>query len=149
MGKNTFGDGTQCYVMAPAVVADTAAHSCIVTALEKLDYFGAILLAGGGAGTLDGAWKVEFSDDYSGPAAGSSADGQPPNASTATWVDVTASAIWVDAIAAVAHASAATTKQYVQPKYPVGARAVRFTFTGTTGSAIVSVIFYAKSLSGS
>lgn len=147
MRKGTYGEGTQCYVMAPAVVADTAAHSCIVSALNELDHFGAILLAGGGAATLDGAWKIEFSNDYVGPAAASSPEGQPPNAATATWVDVTASAIWTDAIAAVAHASAATTKQYVQPKYPVGARAVRFTFTGTTGSAIVGVIFFGKSWS--
>lgn len=145
MNKQTYGKGTSCYVMPLATVADTAAHVSTVVDLSGVDTFVAQLIAGGGAATLDGAWKVEISNDYTPGQAGGAADGQRDT--TATWTTITASALWVDAVAAVAHGTAASTNQFLAPKYALGARAIRFTFTGTTGSATVGVIFFAKSWS--
>lgn len=146
MGKAIYGLGNECVLFAPVTVADTAAHIATIIDLRNKDVVALVLLAAGGAATLDGAWKIEVSNDYNRPQAGGAADGQA--STTATWVDITASALWVDAIAAVAHGTASSTKQYVQPKYPVGARDMRITFTGSAGSATVAVYGFLKSLGG-
>lgn len=146
MNKVTYGEGQNSYIFGPVTVADVAAHVSTVFSLADLDNLSLILLAAGGAATLDGAWKFEVSNDYVPAASGGAVSGQAQNAAP-TWVDVTASAMWVDAIVAVAHGTAASTKQAIQPKYPIGFRHGRVTFTGTTGSATVAAILFAKSWS--
>lgn len=146
MSKQTYGNSGDAYIITAATVANTTPVVSTIVDLRRFDCFGLVLSAGGGAATLDGAWKIEMSNDFT-PAATNASYGQAPNAATAIWVDVTASAMWVDAIAAVAHATASSTKQAIQPKYGVGFRSMRVTFTGTTGSATVSASIFAKSWS--
>ncbi len=91
--------------------------------------------------TVDGTWKIEVSNDLSG--AGNSAAGQAPT--TGTWTDVTSGFKQLDdstAIATVAHGTAATKNQYVQPASgaPLSARAVRVTFTPTGGKGSAKVL---------
>jgi hypothetical protein len=142
MSKQTYGNGQDAYLFGPVTVANTVARTVYLD-LRRFDVVGLQLQAGGGAATLDGAWTISVSNDYT-PTQTGAAYGQATN--TGTWTDITASALWVDAIAAVAHATASSTNQYMQPKYPIGARHMRIVFTGTTGSATVSIIVFAKSL---
>ncbi len=144
MPKQTYGNSADCYVLPLATVADTAAHVSGVIDLRRYDEIALQLIAGGGAATLDGAWKIEVSNDFMANAT-ASPYGQAPNAATAHWTDITAQTIWSATIAAVAHGTASSTNQYVQAL--IGARAMRITFTGTTGSATVGAILYAKSWS--
>ncbi len=127
---STIGQGIACYVLDIASVANTVARVSTVTWLQHARICSYVLSAGG---TLDGAWTIEVSNDYSG--AGGSAMGQAPTAGT--WIDVTTGFKKLDgtALAAVVH-STASANQYVQAA-PVGARAVRVTFTATTGTGAV------------
>ncbi len=145
MNKQTYGKGNECFLYPPTTVANTVARVSTELDLSGLDNPSFQLIAGGGLATLDGAWKIEVSNDFERTVAGNLPFGQIP--ATAHWTDITASAIWVDAIAAVTHGGGVTTNQYIQPKYGIGARYLRVTFTGTTGSATVAVIVYAKSWS--
>jgi hypothetical protein len=146
MANQTYGNGNDCYVLPLATVADTAAHVSGVIDCRRWEVIGLQLIAAGGTGTLDGAWKIEVSNDFMANAT-AAPYGQAPNAATAHWTDITASKIWVDAVAAVAHGTASTTNQYIQPTTGIGWRAMRVTFTGTTGSATVGAILFAKSWS--
>lgn len=147
MNKTTYGQGNEYQLAALRTVADTTPVVSTVLDLADKDNLGLQLIAdgGGGAGGIDGAWKIEVSNNYA-PGGTGSPSGQVP--STARWIDITASALWVDAVAAVAHGTAATRNQYVQPKYPVGARSLRVTFTASTGTGSVGVFAFAKSFSG-
>lgn len=127
---STLGQGIACYVLNIASVADTSAHVSTITWLQHARIVSYQLVANG---TLDGAWKIEVSNDYSG--AGGSAMGQAPN--TGTWTDITSA--FSPAIAAVAHGTAATQNQYIQCN-PLGARAIRATFTGSAGTGAVQAI---------
>lgn len=131
---STLGQGSSCYVLNLASVSDTAAHVSTVTFLQHARIVSYILVANG---TLDGAWKVEGCNDYSG--AGGSADMQPPTAGT--WVDITSGfkTLGGAALAAVVHGTAATQAQAVQ-SWPVGFRVIRVTFTATTGTGAVQAI---------
>lgn len=113
-------------------ISDTAAH---VSALESLlgrRIVGLQLVTGG---TLDGAWKVEVSNDYAGDK--DSSMGQNVNAGN--WTDVTAGFKKLDgtALAAVAHGTPATQNQFVQCA-PIGAKQIRVTFTGSGGAGVAT-----------
>ena len=127
MANQTYGNGNDCYVLPLATVADTAAHVSGVSSVKHQEVIGLQLIAGGGLSTLDGAWKIEVSNDFMADATARHY-GQAPNASTAHWTDITASKIWVDAVAAVAHGTASSTSQYIQPTTGIGWRAMRVTF---------------------
>jgi hypothetical protein len=126
---STLGQGATCYVLNQTVSNTTPVVSS-VTFLQHARILSYQLIANS---SLDGSWKIEVSNDYSG--AGGGADGQPPNAGT--WTDITSA--FSPSIATVAHGTAATQNQYVQCN-PLGARCVRVTFTATAGSGTVQAI---------
>ncbi len=64
MSKQTYGDGKDCYIMPLATVADTTPVVSTILDLRRFDMVGLQLIASGGAATLDGAWKVEVSNDF-------------------------------------------------------------------------------------
>lgn len=84
---------------------------------------------------LDGAWKIEVSNDFARDADVSMGNLKRPG----KWVDCTAQFKQPDgtAIAAVAHGTAASRLQYVQAA-PVGGRVYRVTFTPSAGAGPVS-----------
>lgn len=85
-------------------------------------------------GTLDGAWTIEVSNNYS-PEGGTF--GQAPTEGTETWTDITTA--FSPTIAAVDHTSSATRNQFVQAA-PMAGRVLRCTFKATTGSGKVKVL---------
>lgn len=113
-------------------VSDTAAHVSTLTWLGGRRIVSLQLVTGG---TLDGAWKVEVSNDYA--ADKDVTMGQNVNAGN--WTDVTAGFKKLDgtALAAVAHATAATQNQFVQCA-PIGGKQLRVTFTGSAGTGPVT-----------
>lgn len=130
---SVIGQGQACYVINETV-ADTDPRVSKVSILDHSRIVSYVLVANG---TLDGAWLIEGCNDYS--AAGGSAWGQPPT--VGTWINITALFKRADgtAIAAVAHGTAATQTQGAQAA-PVGYRAVRATFTASTGTGTVQAI---------
>lgn len=138
MRKYTYGDGSDAVILNIASVADTNPHVSTVVGLGQFDLAGLQLITGG---TLDGAWKIEVSNDWT-PGATAANEGQPNNAS-AHWTDITTA--FAPAIAAVAHGTAATQNQAVQAT--LGFRHMRVTFTGSAGTGAVLVILFLKSWS--
>lgn len=127
------GQGTTCYLL-DATVSDTAAHvGRVVNLAQHHAHIASFVLVANG--TLDGAWLIEGSNDY----ASGGEQGQP--ATAGTWVDITAlfKQASGSAIAAVAHGTPATQKQFAQAA-PLGCRAVRVTFTGSAGTGAVQII---------
>jgi hypothetical protein len=88
------------------------------------------------AATLDGTWLIEASNDFARDADVSMGNLKRPG----KWFDVTAAFKRPDgtAVAAVAHGTAATRKQFATWA-PASARAVRVTFTPSAGAGPVSV----------
>ena len=88
---------------------------------------------------LDGAWKIEVSNNYN----ATEEYAQTPNAGT--WHDVTAAFVTAAgaAIAAVAHGTAATYAQYVQcgvaAWHSFAGRHLRVTFTPSAGTGTAEV----------
>ena len=112
--------------------------------MADFDVLALILGAGpGSGGNLDGAWKIEASNDYEATVAGSLPYGQVPP--TATWVDITAATIWSTAIASVAHGTTASQRQATQAQF--GWRWARVTFTPSAGASTVFCYALAKSWS--
>ncbi len=96
------------------------------------------LTAGGGLyiippGTLVGSWLIEASDDWVGP--GQAAIWDMPTWGTEHWNDITAAFTGPGgtAVAAVVAAPSATRSQFVTA-VGLTARAIRVTFTGTSGT---------------
>lgn len=113
-------------------VNDTAAHVSIIRQLLGVRILSLQLVAGG---TLDGAWKVEISNDY----ALDKDVSMGQNVNAGTWTDVTAGFKKLDgtAIGAVVHATA-TANQFVQCA-PLGGKFYRVTFTASAGTGQVTV----------
>jgi hypothetical protein len=85
-------------------------------------------------GTVDGAWKIEVSNDFALDAHVSMGNVPTPG----LWTDVTVGFKKLDgtALAAVVHGTPATQNQFVQCA-PIGARVVRVTFTPSAGAGNV------------
>lgn len=129
---STLGQGQRCYLLSTTGTTGTTPVVSKNEGLAGARIVSFVLVANG---TLDGAWKVEVSNDVTGPGTGITELGQP--ATAGVWVDITAA--FVPAIVAVAHGTVATQTQYIQCN-PLGARAVRVTFTPTAGTGNVQVI---------
>jgi hypothetical protein len=84
--------------------------------------------------TVSGAWKVEVSNDFVPSGSNISQYGESQNAGT--WSDVTA--LVSPAIATVVSGTAATENQYRLMQ--LRCRAMRFTFTPSSGTGTVKVI---------
>lgn len=136
-----YGNGQECYAAGPAglAISDTAAHVLgkQPTDMRHMDKIGGQFVTDVGVTpAVDGAWKVEVSNDF--VPDGSSSYGA--SSAAGTWTDVTA--LFLPALVAVAHGTAATRNQFSQAE--VRCRAVRFTFTATAGTGNANVIINAK-----
>lgn len=114
-------------------ISDTAAHVSSLIWLGGRRIVSFQLVTGG---TLDGAWKVEVSNDY----AADKDVSMGQNVNAGAWTDVTAGFKKLDgtALAAVAHGTAATQNQFVQCA-PIGGKWARVTFTGSLGVGTATV----------
>lgn len=127
------GTGTP-YVIQPQTSVGTTPIVSVETQLggRRIVSFG---LIADNAANLDGTWLIEGSNDFARNVDVSMGNKQ----TTGEWFDITALFRRPDgtAIAAVAHGTAATRRQYAQAA-PVGCRAVRVTFTPSAGAGPVS-----------
>ena len=108
----------------PLAISDTAAHVSKPIDLRRYDRVSFQLVT---TGTLDGAWKIEISNNV---------------VNAGTWTDITSG--FSPAIATVDHTNAATQSQYAQADIRI--RAIRVTFTGTAGSGNASVFINATEI---
>jgi hypothetical protein len=123
----------------PAVPTGTTPVVSDAMGLLLIDDVSLALLVTSAGPDLDGAWKIEVSNNYN----ATEEYGQTPNAGA--WFDVTAA--FVDksgtAVAAVAHGTPATYSQYVQCGVTawkgIAARHLRVTFTPSAGTGTCEV----------
>ena len=138
MDKQRYGDLDNENPLKPfaaLTISDTTPHVSNSIDLRRYDRVSFQLIT---TGTLDGAWKVEISNNVVN--SGSGAYGQV--AATGTWTDITSG--FSPAIASVDHTNAATQSQYAQADIRI--RAIRVTFTGTAGTGAVSVYINATEI---
>lgn len=123
----------------PAIPTGTTPVVSDVMGLLLCDDVALSLLVTSVAPDLDGAWKIEVSNNYN----ATEEYGQTPNAGN--WHDITAAFVTAAgaAIAAVAHGTAATYSQYVQcgvaAWHGIVARHLRVTFTPSAGTGTCEV----------
>ena len=130
MARIVYGNGSENIFMNSATSGTTPVNTGAMDA-RMADIVSAQLVTNG----LSGAWKIEISNDevVQTTSVGAVAYGQPGNAGT--WTDITAS--FSPALVAVV---SGTSGENQRAEGPSGYRAIRYTFTPTSGAGAAKVI---------
>lgn len=126
MARIVYGNGSENNFLTASISNTTPVTTDAMDAREA-DFVGVQLVTA----TVSGSWKIEVSNDY--VIGGSGGYGQAQNAGT--WSDITTA--FFPAIAAVV-SGVSGENQYVQAE--ICTRAIRYTFTPTSGTGTAKAI---------
>ncbi len=130
MQKNVYGEGSEGIVIPTQAISGTTPIVSTVTWINMLDNVGYQLVT---TGTVAGAWKVEVSNNYAVTWYNNQAAG------AGDWFDYTSR---MTTIAAVLSGGSNQIAEHIG----CTCRAMRLTFTPTSGAGNVSAYFYGKGL---
>lgn len=128
MASIVYGNGTENIFLSASIPGTTTPVTTGAMDAREADFVSAQLVTA----TVSGSWKIEVSNDY--VIGGSGGYGQAQNAGT--WTDITAS--FTPALVAVVSGTAATENQAARG--PSSDRAIRYTFTPSSGTGTAKVI---------
>jgi len=136
--KLRYGDGNDCFFMALQAISGTTPVVSNVIDMRDFDSVGLQLIS---TGTVAGTWLIEMSNDYV-PRQNTNSYGQVSSTldtAQGTFTDCTALFLKAAAGTAIANPAGSATSQYAQPRDFIRCRALRITFTPSSGAGNVAV----------
>lgn len=134
------------WIPTQAIVGTTPIVSKVIMALQNADHVALQLIT---TSTVAGGWLIEGSNDFTPPSGvgGANIDIYGEAASTGTWSDITLAFVKAAAGTAIAAVLTGGSNQPAWPMQPLSFRAMRVTFTPTSGAGNVTCLGFAKSWS--